>query len=83
MLIMVVKMKVMMMESVVSQSSVWLMTDWWLTDDWLTDDWLGVEGGGKVEWLILSCRGVLVTDEQTDGWTDRGGCSRVTFATEE
>ena len=26
----------------------------------------GAEGGGKVEWLILGCWGVLVTDGLTD-----------------
>ena len=33
----------------------------------------GVEGGSgdKVEWLILSCFGVLIPDEQTDEWTDK------------
>ena len=41
-----------------------------------------VEGGGKVEWLILRCWGVLVTDRQTDVRTDIGDC-RVAFATEK
>ena len=47
---------------------------------------IGGEGTSKVEWLILSCLGVLVTDRQTDertnGRTDIGGC-RVAFATEK
>ena len=33
----------------------------------------GVECCGKVEWLILSCLGVLVSDTQTDGRTNRHG----------
>ena len=44
------------------------------------------EGSGKVEWLILRCWGVLITDRRTDGRTDErtdiGGC-RVAFATEK
>ena len=42
----------------------------------------GVEGGSKVEWLILVCFGVLVTDRRTDGRTDICSC-RVAFATEK
>ena len=37
----------------------------------------GGEGIGKVEWLILCCFGVLVTDRKTDICG-----SRVAFATE-
>ena len=41
----------------------------------------GVEGGGKVKWLILCCLGVLIPDGRTDEQTDIGDC-RVAFATE-
>ena len=30
----------------------------------------GVEGGGKVKWLILCCLGVLISDGQTNRRTD-------------
>ena len=50
--------------------------------DAMCDDVYGGEGSGKVKWSILSCLGVLVTDWQTDGRMDIGGC-RVAFATEK
>ena len=46
--------------------------------DVVCDDMDGDEGSCKVEWLILCCLGVLVTDERTD----YNGHCRVTFATE-
>ena len=49
--------------------------------DVVCDDIDGDEGSCKVEWLILCCFGVLLTDERTNGRTDIGGC-RVPFATE-
>ena len=38
----------------------------------------GVEGGGKVKWLILCCLGVLISDGRMDIC-----CCRVAFATEK
>ena len=46
---------------------------WWWGDvvcDGVDGSVSGGEDSDKVEWLILSCLGVLVTDRRTDGQTN-------------
>ena len=77
----------------------WRMIEGWLKDDWrmiegwwrmMKDEWRMNEGWWRMndEWrmmMISSCWGVLQTDRQTNGQTNKrtdiGDC-RVAFATE-